>query len=86
MKFSKSIFTAKFLKTLFSLREKNITTYNSVWSAVRGILSNGTFPVKIADTMLGIKEAKYSWTTINHLLGEQVKQGVVYNLSNTVAR
>ncbi|XP_066936720.1 ectonucleoside triphosphate diphosphohydrolase 1-like [Clytia hemisphaerica] len=50
------------------LREQNMTTYNNVWSAVRAILNNGSFPVKMAETMLGIKEAQYSWTTVNHLL------------------
>jgi len=49
-----------------------MTTYNDIWTAVRNILNNGTFQVKIADLMSGIDEAQYSWTTINDLLGDQV--------------
>ena len=37
----------------------------------------------MADTMQGIKEAKYSWTTVNHLLGEEVKPFTLESLFET---
>lgn len=59
------------------LRLLNETEYNSIWKTVRNILSNGSFPVKFADTMPGTSEAKYSWTTINELLGNQESRGLL---------
>ena len=63
-----SLFWSYFL----SNRLKNKSGYDNIWRTVGRILRNSSFPVKLADTLPGNKEAAYSWTTLNALLNKQV--------------
>ena len=54
-------------------RIDNATAYQNIWNVVRQVLNNSSFIVKLNETLLGSKEAAYSWTSVNSLLDREVK-------------
>jgi len=64
------------------LQATDIKRYNDVWKVLRGVLQNGSLPVKFADTLTGKMEGAYSWTTVNTLLDKKMNSGI-FELGST---
>ncbi|XP_065661034.1 ectonucleoside triphosphate diphosphohydrolase 1 isoform X2 [Hydra vulgaris] len=58
------------------LKINNETAYQNIWNVVRHALNNSSFIVKLNETLLGSKEAAYSWASVNSLLDRKKSSGL----------